>query len=265
MKKHFFQFLPILFVFVYHLSSAQTHEILFKTGQAFKTTNREPLDSRLSNSKSGRSGFGFEPGYGYYFQSDYYVRLGGSYSVTSYYNRSSNDGGIFHREIRYNGKSESYGAYAEFGKRLHYKFIDFLAGIDAGFYKSPSHREEEHMYYAQQNPDYPGQVLNTESHSTTTFPGTTGLNLCLNTALYVKLYKPLYLGVEVSNGLTYSKQKGDRVTETSQMYSNGASYGGAILTYVEETQVGLQFFRTQLGIRYFFGTKNTAPIPGQAP
>jgi hypothetical protein len=265
MKKQLVQPLAILFAFVYQLSQAQTHEILFKTGQAFKSTSKEPVDPRQTNSKTGRQGFGFDFGYGYYFKNDHYLRLCGSYSSTAYFSKSSNDAGIYNREMSYKEKSESYGAHLEFGKRLHYKFIDFLAGVGAGFYNAPSHKADEYYYFTQETPIYPGQLMQSESRTVTTVPGAMGANLYLNTALYFKIWKPLYIGVEVSNGIAYSKQKGNQLDETLNTYSNGPSYSATSRKYVEETQVGLQLFRTQLALRYFFGAKKTALVPEQAP
>jgi len=264
MKKQFLYTLTVLLGCGYQISQAQTHELVFKTGQAFKSTTREPVDSRQTYSKSGRKGFGFDLGYGYYFKNDNYLRLCGSYSATSYFSKSSNDAGMFGTEMNYNEKSESYGLNLEFGKRLHYKFIDFLAGVGTGFYKTPSHQANENYYFVQQTPSYPGQLAQGESHIVTTVPGAMGAQLYLNTALYFKIWKPFYIGVEVSNGFSYSKQKGYQIAESAGTYPNGLPYTVTSKKYVEETQFGLQLFRTQLALRYFFGRGNTVQVPEPA-
>lgn len=264
MKKQLFYTLSILLGFGYQLSQAQVHELTFKTGQAFRNSSRQPVDSRATSSKSGSKGFGADLGYGHYFKNDNYIRLSGSYSTVSYFSTSTYTSGSLQSEWRYDEKMESFGANAEFGKRLNYKFIDFLAGVGAGFYTSPSHKTNNYTTQ-RQTPSYPGQLTESTGSMITNVPGATGGLVYLNTSLYFKIYKPLYVGVEVGNGFSFSRQKGSQTSESVETYSNGMNYIVTEQRHIDETRFALQLFRTQLAIRYFFGVRKTVSVLEQTP
>lgn len=256
MKTHLSYNLAVLLGLCCHLSRAQSHELVFKAGPASYNSSRALLDSRFENSRSVDKGFGLDLGYGYYFANDNYLRLSGSYSATSFERKGSSNLGNVYNEWRNELKVQSFGANLEFGKRLSYKFIDFLAGLGAGYYAYPSYKSHD-VTINRPAPGNPNAFSDSESRAESTIPGMQVMALSLNTSLYFRVWKPLYLGVEVGNGFSFSKQKGDRITETTQTLGNGSVYSQQDKQSIDESHFNSRFFNTKLAIRYVFGMQKS--------
>lgn len=256
MKKHLSYSLTVLLGLSYQLSRAQSHELVFKAGPASYNSSRALLNSRFENSKSVDKGFGLDLGYGHYFANDNYLRLSGSYSATSFDRKGSGNWGSVYNEWRNELKVQSFGGNLEFGKRQSYKFIDFLAGLGAGYYAYPSYKSHD-VTITRPAPGNPNTFSDSETRAVETSPGIQVMALSLNTSLYFRVWKPLYLGVEVGNGFSFSKQKGDRTTETTQTLGNGSVYTERQQQAIDESHFTTQFFNTKLAIRYVFGMQKS--------
>ena len=256
MKTHLSYNLAVLLALCYHLSRAQSHELVFKAAPASYNSSNALLNSRFENSKSVDKGFGLDLGYGYYFANDNYLRLSGSYSATSFERKGTSNWGSVYSEWRNEQNIQSFGANLEFGKRLSYKFIDFLAGLGAGYYAYPSYKSHD-VTISRPAPGNPNSVSNSETRAESSSPGIQVMSLSLNTSLYFRVWKPLYLGVEVGNGFSFSKQKGDRITETTQVLGNGSVYSQREQQAIDESHFTTRFFNTKLAVRYVFGMQKS--------
>ncbi|MCZ8284479.1 MAG: hypothetical protein O9353_03400 [Bacteroidia bacterium] len=98
-----------------------------------------------------------------------------------------------------------------------------------------------------------------------TNPGIQVAALYLNTSLYFKIWKPLYLGVEVGNGFSFSKQKGDYTMETTRVQANGSTYLDWQQQAVDKSHFTTRFFNTKLAVRYVFGAQKTAVVSAPTP
>lgn len=261
MTKRFFPHLAVLLGLL-QLSQAQTHELTFKAGQAFHNSSHAPLNSRYTDSKSVDKGFGADLGYGHYFKNDNYVRLSGSYVTTSSVRKGSGGWGNIYNEWNYEEKEQRFGGNIELGRRLSYKFIDFLAGVGVGYSVSPSYQATDH-YITRQMPGNSNSLAESYNKTVTTMPGANEVALYLNTSLYFKICKPLYLGIEVGNGFNYRKQKGDQVLETTQSVQSGMAYVDRKQIPLDESRFTMQVFRTRFAVRYVFGLKKAANVPEQ--
>lgn len=264
MKTQLFYILSILFGFGYQLSRAQSHELVFKAGAASYNSSRALLNSRFENSKSVDKGFGIDLGYGHYFTNDNYLRLSGSYSATSFDTKGSGTWGNVYNEWRTQLNVQSFGGNLEFGKRLSYKFIDFLAGLGAGYNVYPDYKGEERSV-TRAMPGNPNTFSDSEIRTVKAYPAIHVAALYLNTSLYFKIWKPLYLGVEVGNGFNFSKQKGGLITETTQVQGNGAVYEDSQRQAIDESRFTTRFFNTKLAVRYVFGAHKTAAVSAPTP
>lgn len=264
MKLHLTYSLTVLLGLVYHLSRAQSHELVFKAGPASYNSSHGPLDSRIENSKSVDKGFSIDLGYGHYFANNNYFRLSGTYSATSFETKGSSNWGSVYNEWDNKLKVQSIGGNLEFGKRLSYKFIDFLAGLGAGYYVSPDYKGDEYSV-SRAMPGNPNSIADNETRTVKAYPGIQVAALYLNTSLYFKIWKPLYLGVEVGNGFSFSKQKGDYTIETTRVQSSGSTYVDREQHAVDESHFTTRFFDTKLAVRYVFGAQKTAAASGVTP
>lgn len=264
MKKHLSYSLTVLLSLSYHLSRAQSHELVFKAGPASYNSSHMLFNSRFENSKSVDKGFGIDLGYGHYFTNDNYLRLSGSYSATSFESKGSSTWGSVYNEWDNKLKVQSIGGNLEFGKRLSYKFIDFLAGLGAGYHISPSYKGDEYSV-SRAMAGNPNSFADNETRTVKTNPAIQVAALYLNTSLYFKIWKPLYLGVEVGNGFNFSKQKGDYTMETTRVQANGSTSVDWQQQAVDESHFTTRFFNTKLAIRYVFGAQKTAAVSGPTP
>lgn len=264
MKKHLSYSLTVLLGLGYHLSRAQSHELVFKAGPASYSSRHGLLDPRVGNSKSVDKGFGIDLGYGHYFTNNNYLRLSGSYSATRFESKGTSTWGSGYNEWDNKLKVQSIGGNLEFGKRLSYKFIDFLAGLGAGYYVSPSYKGDEYSV-SRAMPGSPNSSADNETRTVRTNPGIQVASLYLNTSLYFKIWKPLYLGVEVGNGFSFSKQKGDYTMETTRVQTNGSTSVDWEQQALDESYFTTRFFNTKLAVRYVFGAQKTAAVSGPTP
>ena len=251
MAKNIFKIAVIAFSIGYTFTvMSQSNDITFKIGQVFNNSNKTDTPGSISTtSVTVNRGISMELGYRFYFKNDNFIKLFCGYGISNNTGKTTTIRGFTEMDDNSNEKIKNYNVNFEFGKRLNYKFIDFLAGVGTGFYNTPSHKAYDNLK-STQTPTVPNQL--DEGHSVTSVPGNIGVNLYLNISLYFKMYKPLYIGIEVTNGFNYNKQKGTQTDEQSETHIGGAVYTSSTQKDINSSQFSMQLLRTQLGIRYFF-------------
>lgn len=216
MKKNL---LLILFCSLNLLCFAQLNDIRVNFSPLIlynKTTQLDYKDSLDTHNTRKTTIYGLDISYCRIFKNDYYAKI--RYGI-EYYNdidpsKIASASSLYEYNNTY--KYLNHKIEIEGGRKLTFKFIDFLIG--GGLYYKicpPTTQTFNRDEYSLTDNSYMGTQTyifeNPYSHY---------IGIYLNTSLYLKLYKVLYFGIEINNGLTYGMMKGESKTTWNLYDSN---------------------------------------------
>lgn len=242
----------LLFIFLPFLLSAQKNELMinYANGSFFKgKVNLNSLDTINDFITQADNSNLFFISYTRYIKPTYFLRVSLGYEIfhikVNHTTKGNNQ--LTNYNYKFGGVNQFY--VFSFGKQLTYKFIDFQVGAD---WSHTYVRKQDYSVYTNYTTlDY---TLKYSIITRIQKPSYYFTGLYLNTAIWFRIYKPLYFGLTMQNGFEILvKNKGEIITDNIKYDKYGIQYDQFLQTdYINQHHFKTDFLKISLGLRVKF-------------